>query len=106
VNHSELVYLAASSALFGMGVYGVLVSAHLLRKLLSLNLLAAAVFLMLISVGRRGADAPDPVPQAMVLTGIVVAVSATGFALALLLALYRATGSADLDLNEGGADDP
>jgi multisubunit Na+/H+ antiporter MnhC subunit len=41
----------------------------------------------------------------MVLTGIVVAVSATGFALSLLLALYRATGGADLDLDEGVVDD-
>jgi multicomponent Na+:H+ antiporter subunit C len=38
----------------------------------------------LVAVAYRGLDqAPDPVPQALVLTGIVVAVSATALALAL-----------------------
>ena len=44
----------------------------------------AGVFQLLIAVAYRGLDqAPDPVPQALVLTGIVVAVSATSLALAL-----------------------
>ena len=51
---------------------------------------------MLISVGRRGAAAPDPVPQAMVLTGIVVAVAATALALALTRKLHALTGRLEL----------
>jgi multicomponent Na+:H+ antiporter subunit C len=102
---SVLIYLVASAALFGLGVYGVLISGHVMRKLLSLNVIASGVFLMLVTAGSRGLDMPDPVPQAMVLTGIVVAVSATGFALALLLALYRRTGSAELDRLPGDEDD-
>jgi len=82
---TTLVYLLAASALFGLGVHGVLVAGHLLRKLLALNLLGGPL---------------DPVPQALVLTGIVVAVSATAFALALMLALYRRSGSAELDASE------
>jgi multicomponent Na+:H+ antiporter subunit C len=93
----ESIYLLAASALFGAGVYGVLVAGHLLRKILALNVLGMAVFLLLVTLGRPGAEVLDPVPQALVLTGIVVAVSATAFALALLLALYRRSGSADLD---------
>ena len=92
-----VLWLAVAAGLVGLGVYGVLVAGHLLRKLLALNLLGAAVFLMLIVLGGRGRDAPDPVTQAMVLTGIVVAVSATAFGLALLLALYRRSGEASLD---------
>lgn len=103
---SDLVYLFTASALFGLGAHGVLVAAHLLRKLLALHLLGMAVFLLLVTLGGRGAAALDPVPQALVLTGIVVAVSATAFALALLLALYRRCGGADLDTvdDEGGDD--
>jgi multicomponent Na+:H+ antiporter subunit C len=102
VSPSDSVYIGTAAVLFGMGVYGVLVAGHILRKLLALNLMGAAVFLMLVTVGRRGDGALDPVPQAMVITGIVVAVSATAFALSLMLALYRRTGRADLD----DADEP
>ena len=56
----------------------------LLRKLIALNVMGAGVFHVLVAVAYRGLDAgPDPVPQALVLTGIVVAVSATALALAL-----------------------
>jgi multicomponent Na+:H+ antiporter subunit C len=50
-------------------------------------------------VARRGAAAGfggDPIPQALVITGIVVAFSATALAIALLLRLFEATGSARL----------
>ena len=46
--------------------------------------MGAGVFHVLIAIAYRGTTtAPDPVPQAMVLTGIVVAVSATALALIL-----------------------
>jgi len=51
-------------------------------------------------VARRGADAGlggDPVPQALVITGIVVAFSATALAVALLLRLHEVSGGATLD---------
>jgi multicomponent Na+:H+ antiporter subunit C len=94
---STLIFLFAASALFGLGVHGVLIATHLLRKLLALNLMGGAVFLLLVALGGRGDGPLDPVPQTLVLTGIVVAVSATAFALALMLALYRKSGSAELD---------
>ena len=59
-----------------------------LRKILALNLLGSGTFLLFGVIARRGAAAGmggDPVPQAMVITGIVVAFSATALAVALLL---------------------
>jgi len=107
---SQLIYLGAAAGLAGIGLYGVLIAGHLLRKLLALNVTGMAVFLLLITLGGRATGTPDAVSQAMVLTGIVVAVSATGFALALLLALHRATGETSLEpgtpLDETAAQDP
>jgi multicomponent Na+:H+ antiporter subunit C len=94
---SGQIYLATAAILVGLGVYGVLVAAHVLRKLLALNLIGSAVFLLLVQVGGRIGDQLDPLPQALVLTGMVVAVATTGLALALMLALYRRGGNADLD---------
>lgn len=95
------VFLLAAAAIFGIGAYGLLIAQHILRKLLALNLMGSAVFLLLVGLG-RGDATPDPVPQALVLTGIVVAVSATAFALALLVRMHRETGSASLEDPDGG----
>ena len=91
------LYVLAASAVIGAGVYGLLVAGHLLRKLLAINLLGSGVFLLLVTLASRGDLAPDPVAQALVLTGLVVSVSMAAFALALLDRLFRVTGQTRLD---------
>jgi multicomponent Na+:H+ antiporter subunit C len=96
----------AAAALVGIGLYGLIVHPHPLRKILAFNILGNGVFLLLGVVARRGAAAGfggDPVPQALVITGIVVAFSATALAVALLLRLAEASGMASL---APGAADP
>ncbi len=39
----------------------------------------------------------DPVPQALMLTAIVIGVCVTALALALAVRLYKATGSLEID---------
>ena len=83
----------------GLGLYGAIVNPQPLRKILAFNLLSSGVFLFLGVVAHRGAAASftgDPVPQALVITGIVVAAAGTALAVALLLRLYEASGSASL----------
>jgi multicomponent Na+:H+ antiporter subunit C len=90
--------LCASTAA-GLGLYGLVVNPQPLRKILSFNLLGSGVFLFFGVIARRGAAAGfagDPVPQALVITGIVVAFSATALAVALLLRLLSVAGSATL----------
>jgi multicomponent Na+:H+ antiporter subunit C len=58
------------------------------------------VFLLFGVIARRGAwnsVGGDPVPQALVITGIVVAFAATALAVALLLRLFKSSGEATLD---------
>ena len=88
-----------AAALIGLGVYGLIVNPQPLRKILAFNLVGSGVFLIFGVVARRGAAlgmGGDPVPQALVITGIVVAFSATALAIALLLRLHETTGSATL----------
>lgn len=88
------------AALVGIGLYGLLTDPRLLRKIIAFNLVGSGVFLLFGVVARRGAGAGlggDPVPQALVITGIVVAFSATALAVALLLRLHDAGGGATLD---------
>ena len=77
-------YILTGVALSVIGLLGITLSGHLLRKILGLNIMSSGVFLLLVAPADRLIErAPDPVPHAMVLTGIVVAVSATALALAL-----------------------
>lgn len=87
------------AAVAGIGLYGLLVHPHPLRKLLAFNLLASGMFLILGVVARRGAAAGfggDPVPQALLITAIVVSFAATALAIGLLLQLFATSGSATL----------
>ena len=89
-----------SAALVGLGLYGLITHPHPLRKILAFNLLGSGVFLIFGIIARKGAAAgfaADPVPQAMVITGIVVAFAASALAVALVLRLFEDTGQATLD---------
>jgi multicomponent Na+:H+ antiporter subunit C len=89
-------YAFAGVGLFSIGLYALIVHAHLLRKILALNVMGSGVFLVLAALAKRTAAMPDPVPQAMVITGIVVAVAATALALVLMLKLTEAASQAVL----------
>ena len=101
------VFGFCAAALVGIGLYGVITDPQPLRKLLAFNLLGSGVFLLFGVVARRGAAAGlggDPVPHALVITGIVVAFAATAMAAALLVRLFEDTGHAtlDSDATQGG----
>jgi multicomponent Na+:H+ antiporter subunit C len=93
------VFGLCAAVAVGLGLYGLITNPHPLRKIIAFNLLGSGVFLLFGAVGRRGAAADignDPVPQALVITGVVVAFSATALAIALLLRLFQKTGSTTL----------
>ncbi len=90
------LYLAAAAVVFATGLYGFFAQPHLLKKLLALNVSASGIFLMLVAFAARGST-PDPVPHALVLTGIVISVSATAYGIALAAKLFRMTGRATLE---------
>jgi multicomponent Na+:H+ antiporter subunit C len=88
-----------AAVLIGLGLFGLVVNPHPLRKILAFNVIGSGVFLLFGAIARRGAAAGlggDPVPQALLITGIVVAFSATALAVALLLRLFDETGSVTL----------
>jgi len=96
VSHVSL-YALVGVGLFTLGLYALIVHAHLLRKILAINVMGSGVFLVLVALATRTQGAsPDPVPHAMVITGIVVAISATALALALMLRVQAETGRTQL----------
>jgi multicomponent Na+:H+ antiporter subunit C len=102
----SVVYAFVAAALFGCGLYMVL-SRHIVRMTLGLSLLTTAVNLVLFQAGRiRSAQPPliphgaerlgesaDPVPQALVLTAIVIGFALTVILTALALRAWRDNGT-------------
>ncbi len=81
----DTLYSFAGLLLFFFGLFGLIACSQPLRKILAVNVMSTGVFLFLVATSYGpGGKVVDPVPQAMVLTGIVVAISTT--ALALILA--------------------
>lgn len=90
----------AAAALVGLGVFAVIVARDWLRRIVGCNLLAGGVFLFFGVAARRGAGAgleSDPVPLALVITGIVVAFAGTALAVALLVRLAEVSGADGTD---------
>jgi multicomponent Na+:H+ antiporter subunit C len=94
-----MLFALTGIALFALGVAGVVLIDHLLRRILAFNLMGSGAFLVLVGLAQRN-DVADPVPQAMVLTGIVVSVAATALALAMTRKYHALTGR--LELPEDG----
>jgi multicomponent Na+:H+ antiporter subunit C len=101
---SATLFGYCGAVLVGLGLFGLITNPEILRKIVAFNVLGSGVFLLFGVIARRGAAAglgADPVPQALVITGIVVAFSATAMAVALLVRLNKETGQVTMS-----SDDP
>lgn len=76
------MYLGLGLLLWVIGLHGLCSQSEAIRRLIATNIMGSGVFMVLVCLARRG-DSIDPLPHALVVTGLVVAVSATAFALRL-----------------------
>ncbi|NPA48272.1 MAG: cation:proton antiporter [Thermococci archaeon] len=103
-------YYFGSIALIMIGLYTVLVKKNLLKILVGLSIMETGVNLLLISIGYiSGRSAPilsegvgpnqavDPIPQALVLTAIVIGVATTAMALSVAILLYKKYGTLNIE---------
>lgn len=90
-------FLVLGVLLLVLGGGCVLLGADPLRRLIALNIASSGVMMLLLVLAVRWGT-PDPVPQALVLTGIVIMVSVTGLALALI---RRIEADVDVGADEG-----
>lgn len=94
-------------ALLAIGVYMLVADRNLVKKIIGLNIFQTAVFLFFIAAAvREGGGVPligegpyvNPLPHVLVLTAIVVGVSLTAAALALIVRIHATYGSLDEDV--------
>ena len=101
----------AAILLFGIGLTNLLIQKNLIKKIIGLNIMDTAIYLLLATQGYiEGRMAPiivngntdptlyiNPVPSGLVLTGIVVSVSVSALMLALTIRLYKRFHTLNLD---------
>jgi len=107
---NNYIYYIGAFGLILIGLYIILVKGNLIKVIIGLGILDTGVNLFLISVGyitkgtapifsRPGIDSEhmvDPVPQALVLTAIVIGVAVLALALSLAIRLYQHYGTLNL----------
>ena len=91
-----------------LGTYTLLAKDNLLKKIIGLGIFTDGIHLLLITLGyRRDGIAPiimdinfhqfgamvDPLPQALVLTSIVIELSVSAFAMALIIQAHKKFGT-------------
>ena len=94
--NSGLIFGLTGIAVFAIGFFGAMVVVEPLRRVLALKLCSVgAGFLLVVGAWQAPPDTPDPVPHALVITGIVVMISATAVALALIRRLHSLERASD-----------
>ncbi len=102
---------SASIILFGIGLATLMLNKNLIKKIIGMNIMDTSVFLFLVAKGYiTGKHAPiitdefegvnayvNPIPSALILTGIVVTVSITAVLLALTIKINQIYGTIDLE---------
>lgn len=100
-------YAVTAGLAFGLSLYGLLSPTNLVQRLIAANIMASSVFLYLVLLSQgtgidiAGRADGDPVPRAVVLTGIVIAVSITAFGLNLARWLQAGKSTANRPGEEG-----
>lgn len=112
----ELVIALAVGVVFGSGIWLIL-RPRTFQLITGLLLMSYAVNLFIFSMGRLSVDKPpitpvpvvdpaqftDPLPQALVLTAIVIGFAMTALFLVVLLAARGLSGTDHVDGREGGS---
>ena len=93
--------------LFLLGIWGLLGKDNLIKKVIALNIINSAIIILFVYLGSLSgttapimlkgiADIVDPLPQALMLTAIVIGISVTALALTLISKIYRHFGTLDI----------
>jgi len=97
-----------SVVLFFIGVYGICARRNILKSIISIGIVQAAIILFFLSIKADPAAVPpiganiadyarvaDPVPQALMITAIVVGISVTALSLTMFVNLHHKYGSSN-----------
>ncbi len=97
---------AISFGVFLVGFYGLIMSRNVIKSIISLNIIQTSLILLFINLsGNAGSGIPiigveklppvDPLPQALMITAIVIGASITALSLMLTVKIFHYYGTLD-----------
>lgn len=105
VNELDISHLAV--ALFFLGLYGAMTQRNIIKTIIAINVMDVAAIVFFVTINYEQTASPpvapiesaiaDPVPQALMITAIVIGVSITAMALALFMRVAYRYDTADWD---------
>ncbi len=95
-----------SLLLFFIGVLGLVTQRNILKTIISINVMDVGAILFLITVNVQAGEVPpvgtrdyllmtDPLPQALMITAIVIGISVSAVSLTIFITLFRKHGTLD-----------
>jgi len=87
--------------LFFIGLYGLIARRNIIKSIISLSIMQAAIILFFLSVnhgqvppiGTSDKLPSDPLPQALMITAVVIGMSITAISLLMFMTLHNIYGS-------------
>lgn len=90
--------------IFFIGVYGLCSRRNIIKTIISLGIMGGGVMLFFLSINRTPESMPpifnekssvmaDPLPQALMITAIVIGISITAIALIMFVSMYHKYGT-------------
>lgn len=99
---------SVSIILFFIGVYGLIVRKNIIKSIICIGIMEVAAILLFISVNFKPGSVPpighignaavaDPLPQALMITAIVIGICVTAVSLTMFISMYHKYGSTNWD---------
>ncbi len=113
-NQSEVIkviIIIGSMSIFFVGLFGLVTQKHIIKTFISIAIMESSVFLLFIGLSyKQSFLAPiltdgqqnfnnmnDPIPQAMILTAIVIGMAVLALGVSFAIEYYKLTGKTDID---------
>ncbi len=110
----ETISMGIGIILFVLGIWGIVSQKNIIKIIISFSIVDTSIHLMLVSIGYiKGKTAPiidaavdkgnaanevvDPLPQALVLTAIVIGLGITALMLSYALKMYKESKSLEIN---------
>lgn len=89
--------------LFFIGIYGIIARRNIVKSIISIGVMGSAAILFFLTINHNSNSIPpvgdqidkmaDPLPQALMITAIVIGISVTALSMAMFIHLYHKYGT-------------
>ncbi len=107
----KTIVTIGSMGLFSVGLFGLITRRHIIKIFISISIMETSIFLLFIGLSYKvGSIAPimdethkntaimnDPIPHAMILTAIVIAMAVLSLGVSFAIEYYKLTSKTDID---------